>query len=44
MGLYKELSMTCDECGNFFDDNTGKSICKTCEDWFVEGKDQEHHL
>lgn len=25
----------CVECGNFFDDNPGKLICKTCEDWLV---------
>lgn len=25
----------CDECGNFFDDNPGKTVCKTCEDWMV---------
>lgn len=25
----------CDECGNIFDDNPGKSTCQTCEDWRV---------
>lgn len=25
----------CRECGNFFDDNPSKNICKTCEDWIV---------
>lgn len=25
----------CSECGNDFDDNPGKGICKTCEDWKV---------
>lgn len=25
----------CDECGQQFDDNPDKSICKTCEDWAV---------
>ncbi len=26
---------TCVECENFFDDNPGKSICRSCEDWLV---------
>jgi len=25
----------CIECGNVFDDNPNKDICKTCEDWIV---------
>ena len=25
----------CQECNNYFDDNPGKEICATCEDWMV---------
>lgn len=28
----------CDDCDNMFDDNPGKRLCKTCEDWMVKGK------
>jgi len=28
----------CDECKHDFDDNGDKSLCKTCEDWIVQGK------
>ncbi len=31
-----ELNGVCEECGNPFDDNPGKTICKTCQDWLVE--------
>jgi hypothetical protein len=30
----------CLECRNAFDDNPGKDICKTCEDWLVTRIDQ----
>ena len=29
----------CREHGGLFDDNPGKDICKTCEDWLVETTD-----
>ena len=29
--------MLCQECGHAFDDNPGKALCRTCEDWLVEG-------
>ena len=29
----------CDECKHDFDDNGDKSLCKTCEDWIVQGND-----
>ena len=28
----------CIECGNVNDDNIGKFMCRTCEEWFVEGR------
>jgi hypothetical protein len=30
----------CAECGNINDDNPGKDMCKTCDDWFVQGKEE----
>jgi hypothetical protein len=30
-----ETMPTCVECGNPFDDNPGKNICRTCDDWLV---------
>lgn len=30
--------LPCNECFKPFDDNPGKAMCKTCEDWMVEGK------
>ena len=37
---FKEPLEVCRECGNEFDDNLNPNdtICKTCEDWLVEGK------
>ena len=29
----------CQEHGGLFDDNPGKKICKTCEDWLVREKE-----
>mgnify|MGYP000958939769 CR=1 FL=1 len=38
--LIPEKSDTyCVECGYPFDDNRGKTICITCEDWLVEIKE-----
>ena len=31
---------SCAECGNVNDDNPGKEMCKTCDDWFVQGKEE----
>ena len=30
---FKPLIRVCSEHGEAFDDNPGKSVCKTCEDW-----------
>jgi rRNA maturation endonuclease Nob1 len=30
-----DIMRRCVECGHLFDDNPGKPICKTCEDWLV---------
>jgi len=30
----------CVEHGEPFDDNDGKDICKTCEDWLVTGEEE----
>jgi hypothetical protein len=27
--------VNCRECGKFYDDNPGETICKTCADWVV---------
>lgn len=31
----------CEECSHVFDDNPGKPMCKTCEEWssyYIDGK------
>jgi len=30
----------CVEHGGPFDDNDGKDMCKTCEDWIVRGEEE----
>ena len=34
-GAGKNAALVCREHGGTFDDNPGKDICKTCEDWLV---------
>ncbi len=31
-----EMMPACVECDSPFDDNPGKRVCKTCEDWLVD--------
>lgn len=35
--ILREMRATtaCRECGHQFDDNPGRSVCMTCEDWLV---------